>query len=84
MQLKITTTDGDVGTYKITPAIEVAFEREMKGGFAKIFREHERSSDLYWLAWECLRRSGKIVPPTLDKFVDTLESVELVDDDPNG
>lgn len=84
MQLKITTTDGDVGTYKITPAIEVAFEKEMKGGFAKIFREHERSSDLYWLAWECLRRSGRTVPATLDKFVETLESVDLVDDDPNG
>ena len=83
MQLKINTIDGDVGTYKITPAIEVAFEKQMKGGFAKIFRENERSEDLYWLAWECLRRSGKVVP-TFDKFLDTLESVELVDDDPNG
>lgn len=84
MQLKITTTDGEQGTFKITPAIEVAFEKQMKGGFAKIFRENERSEDLYWLAWECLRRSGVTVPPFGDKFLDTLVGVELVDDDPNG
>ena len=84
MQLKITTTDGEATTHRITPAIEVAFEKQMKGGFAKIFRENERSEDLYWLAWECLRRSGKVVPPFGDKFLDTLEAVELVDDDPNG
>lgn len=84
MQLKITQIDGAVSTHRITPAIEVAFEKEMKGGFAKIFREHERSSDLYWLAWECLRRSGQTVPPFGDKFLETLEAVELVDDDPNG
>lgn len=84
MQLKITTTDGETSTHKITPAIEVAFEKEMKGGFAKIFREYERSADLYWLAWECLRRSGKTVPPFGDQFLNTLDGVELVDDDPNG
>jgi hypothetical protein len=84
MQLKISTIDGDVGTYKITPAIEVAFEKQMKGGFSKIFRENERSEDLYWLAWECLRRAGKTVPVFGDKFLETLEAVELVDDDPNG
>lgn len=83
MQLKITTIDGESGVYRITPAIEVAFEKEKKGGFAKIFRENERSEDLYWLAWECLRRSGQTVP-TFDKFLETLEAVELVDDDPNG
>lgn len=84
MQLKISQIDGSVSTHRITPAIEVAFEKQMKGGFAKIFRENERSEDLYWLAWECLRRSGQTVPPFGDKFLETLEGVELVDDDPNG
>ena len=84
MQLKISQIDGTVSTHRITPAIEVAFEKEMKGGFAKIFRDHERSSDLYWLAWECLSRSGTVVPPYGDAFLESLEGVELVDDDPNG
>ena len=84
MQLKITQTDGEPTLHRITPAIEVAFERHFKGGFAKIFRDHERSEDLYWLAWECLRRSGVIVKPFGDGFLETLENVELVDDDPNG
>ena len=84
MQLTVTLTDGSVSTHRITPAIEVAFEREFKGGFAKIFRDNERSSDLYWLAWECLRRSGTTVPPFGDKFLETLEKVEVGDDDPNG
>lgn len=84
MQLKISQIDGTVSTHRITPAIEVAFEKEMKGGFAKIFRDHERSSDLYWLAWECLRRNGTVVPPYGDAFLESLEGVELVDDDPNG
>jgi len=84
MQLKITQIDGTVSKHRITPAVEVAFEKHFKGGFAKIFRENERSEDLYWLAWECLRRSGQIVRPFGDEFLDTLEAVELVDDDPNG
>ncbi len=84
MQLKITSTDGTETFVKITPAIEVAFEKEMKGGFAKILRDNERSGDVYWLAWEGLRRSGKTVPPFGDKFLETLERVELADDDPNG
>lgn len=84
MQLKIKLIDGDVSIHRITPAIEVAFEKHFKGGFAKIFRENERSEDLYWLAWECLRRSGVTVRPFGDDFLQQLEGVELVDDDPNG
>lgn len=84
MRLQIKENDGTTTTHSITPAIEVAFEKHHKGGFAKIFREHERSEDLYWLAWECLRRSGRVVPPFGDAFLETLQSVDLVDDDPNG
>lgn len=82
MQLIITMQDGTRHEHKITPAIEVAFEREFKGGIAKTFRDHEKSEHLYWLAWECLRRNGTVVPPFGDKFLDTLESVEI-GDDPN-
>jgi hypothetical protein len=84
MKLKVTLTDGKESTHEITPAVEVAFEAHAKGGFSKVFREHERQSDIYWLAWECLRRDGVPVKPVGDAFLDTLKSVDIVDDDPNG
>lgn len=84
MKLKITQTDGTVTEARITPRLEVAFETKWKGGFSKLFREQERSEHLYWLAWEALRLNNVIVPVFGDKFLETLEAVELVDDDPNG
>ena len=81
-QLKITRASGDVATYKITPVIEVAFESHFKMGIHKCFREMERQSDIYFLAWECIRRSGETVKPFGDAFLETLKSVEVLDDDP--
>lgn len=84
MQLKVKLVDGYEGIHKITPAVEVAFEKQFKGGMAKLFREEERAEHLYWLAWECLRRSGQTVRPFENGFLDQLDAIELVDDDPNG
>jgi hypothetical protein len=84
-QLKVTRASGEIQTFPITPIIEVAFEKWAKGGFSKIFRDNERATDIYWLAWECIRRSGEIVKPhDSDDFLGTLKSVEVIDDDPNG
>ena len=84
-QLKVTMADGEVNIFPITPSVEVAFEKMAKGGFSKVFREREMATDIYWLAWECMRRSGATVsPPDSEKFLDTLKSVEVIDDDPNG
>ena len=78
--LKITQTDGTTTEHRITPAIEFAFETTHKIGFHKAFREREQQSDLYWLAWECLRSSGTTVKPFGVDFVSTLDSVEVVED----
>ena len=84
-QLKITLVDGEVKIFPITPTIEVAFEKYAKGGFSKVFRTEERATDIYWLAWKVLERSGaEVHPPESEKFLDTLKSVEVIDDDPNG
>jgi hypothetical protein len=80
-KLKITRIGGEVSEHQVTPAIEMAFERYAKKGFHKAFRDDEKQSDVYWLAWECIRRSGETVKP-LDDFVDTLVRVEVLDDDP--
>jgi hypothetical protein len=81
-KLKVTRTNGDVSEYEITPAIEVAFEDRVKMGFFKAMRESEKQSDVYWIAWEAIRRSGEAVKPFGDEFLNTLSKVEVVDSDP--
>jgi hypothetical protein len=80
--LKITRADGSVSEHKITPRIEYAFELYAKGGFHQIFRTLERQTDVYWLAWECIRTSGETVPVFGPAFLDTLAKVEVLEDSP--
>ena len=81
-KLKITRADGSVTEHKITPRIEYAFELYAKMGFHKAFRDLERQTDVYWLAYECLRTSGEVVKMFGAEFLDTLAKVEVLDDDP--
>ena len=85
-KLKVTRADGTESVHDITPAIEYAFEMHAKKGFYKAFQEDQKQSDIYWLAWECLRRADAAdVKPFGDKFLETLRAVEvLADESPNG
>jgi hypothetical protein len=84
-RLKITRADGTESSHELTPAIEYAFEQYAKKGFYKAFREDQKQSDIYWLAWECLRRAGAPdVKLFGDAFLETLKQVEVLDDNPNG
>jgi ssRNA-specific RNase YbeY (16S rRNA maturation enzyme) len=83
-KLIITRDTGVVEHYEITPAIEVAFEAYAKKGINKAFREDEKQTDVYWLCWEAIRRSGQTIPPFGDTFLATLKSVEVADSDPLG
>ena len=82
-KLKITRADGSVSEHQITPKIEWAFELYAKQGFHQAFRLNERQTDVYWLAWECLRSSGVEVPVFGASFLDTLSKVDVLDDDPS-
>ena len=82
-RLKITRADGSVSEHQITPKIEWAFELYAKQGFHQAFRLNERQTDVYWLAWECLRSSGVEVPVFGAAFLDTLSKVDVLDDDPS-
>jgi hypothetical protein len=82
-KLKITRADGSVSEHQITPKIEWAFELYAKQGFHQAFRLNERQTDVYWLAWECLRSSGVEVPVFGAAFLDTLSKVDVLDDDPS-
>ena len=81
-KLKITKVDGSVSEHQVTPFIEYAFELYAKKGFHKAFRDDEKQSDVYWLAWECLRAGGETVQMFGAQFLATLKKVEVLDDDP--
>ena len=82
-KLKIVRQDGSVLEGEITPAVEYSFEQYAKKGFHKAFRDEEKQSDVYWLAWEITRRTpGESVKPFGMDFIETLKSVSVEDSDP--
>ena len=83
-KLIITRNSGVVEHYEITPAIEVAFEAYAKKGINRAFREDEKQTDVYYLCWEAIKRSGQTVPPLGEAFLETLKSVEVAESDPLG
>ena len=86
MRLKVTRASGEETIHEITPAIEYAFEVYAKKGFFRAFSEDQKQSDVYWLAWECLRKSGVTVPAFGTSFLETLAKVEVLgdEDSPNS
>ncbi len=80
-KLKITRANGEVSEHKITPGVEYAFEVKRGMGISKALREEEKQSDIYWLAWECLRRAGAQVSLFGNEFIDSLETVEVLDEE---
>ena len=80
-KLKITRANGEVTEHKITPGVEYAFEIKRGMGISKALREDEKQSDIYWLAWECLRRANITVPTFGIDFIDSLETVEVMDEE---
>ena len=83
MRLKIVRASGEETIHEITPSIEYAFEQYAKKGFYRAFSEDQKQSDVYWLAWECLRKSGTTVPTFGASFMDTLAKVEVLGDEDN-
>lgn len=81
IKLKVTRVDGQVGEYPITPLVQYGFEVYAKKGFHHAFVNEPKMSDIFWLAWECIRRSGETVPMFGEKFIETLINVEVLDDD---
>jgi hypothetical protein len=80
-KLKVTRVDGQVGEYPITPLVQYGFEIYAKKGFHKAILEDQKQSDIFWLCWEAIRRSGETVPMFGEKFIETLANVEVLDDD---
>jgi hypothetical protein len=83
-KLKVTRADGSVNEYEITPVIEYAFEQYAKKGFHRALMEDQKQSDIYWLVWESIRRTGETVKPFGEAFIETLANVEVLESDPLG
>lgn len=78
LKVRFTGDQYEDGEYPVTPLVQVAFEREFKVGIAKAFSVEQRNEHIYWLAWKAMHAAGRTVPPWGDKFLEVLESVELV------
>lgn len=81
-KLQITRADGQVLEYEVTPTLEWSFEQYAKKGFMKAILEDQKNSDIYWLAWDAMRRAGESVKPFGEGFLDTLKKVEVLESDP--
>ena len=81
-KLKVTRADNSVNEYEITPVLEYSFELYAKKGFHKAFIDDQKQSDVYWLTWEAIRRSGETVKPFGEAFLETLKSVEVLESSP--
>ena len=80
-KLAITKINGEKTEHEITPFIEWSFEQYAKKGFHRAFREDEKQTDVYWLAWKCLSQSETVVPFG-EEFIKNLALVEVLDSDP--
>ena len=82
-KLKITRANGEVSEHKITPGVEYAFELKYGAGISKVLRDHERQTEIFFLAHECLRRANVTVPTFGLEFIETLDTVEVLEDSKN-
>jgi hypothetical protein len=82
--LRVTRADGQVQEFEITPVLEVAFETYAKKGFHKALIEDQKQTDVYWLCWDAIRRSGETVKPFGEAFLETIKSVEVIETPPLG
>ena len=82
-KLKITRANGEVSEHRITPGVEYAFEISKGMGISKALRENEKQTDIFWLAHECLRRANVVVPVFGSEFIETLDTVEVLDEEKN-
>jgi len=81
-RLKVTRADGQVQEFEISPVLEYSFEQYAKKGFHKALIEDQKQTDVFWICWEAIRRSGEVVKPFGEDFISTLKNVEVLESDP--
>lgn len=76
LKVNVTYDDGKELEVKVTPAVQVAFEREYGMGLAKASQDM-RNEYMYFLAWKALQLTGNETSD-FDTFVGTIEDVDIV------
>jgi hypothetical protein len=78
LRLKATFTDGTVNEVVTNLSTVVAWERKYKRKASKM-AQGIGVEDLAFLCYEATRASGTTVPGTLDQFITSLESIDVLE-----
>jgi hypothetical protein len=70
---------GEMVVVPVTPRAAVNFERHFKMSLTKAITEQQMMEHIYYLAWECIRLSGRVVKP-FDGWLEEVEQVTFVMD----
>lgn len=68
---------GEVIVVPVTPRAAVNFERNFKVSLTKAIVEEEKMEHIYYLAWEAVRLSGRVVKP-FDSWLEDVLNVTFV------
>ena len=71
---------GEVLTLPITPRAAVNFERHFGLALSKAMSEDTRFEHIYYLAWDCVRLSGRVVKP-FDGWLEEVKAAKFVVDE---
>ena len=71
---------GEVLILPISPRAAVNFERHFGMALSKAISEDGKFEHLYYLAWECVRLSGRVVKP-FDGWLEEVKSAKFVVDE---
>lgn len=72
--------NGEVLTLPISPRAAVNFERHFGLALSKAMSEDTRFEHVYYLAWDCVRLSGRVVKP-FDGWLEEVKSAKFVVDE---
>jgi hypothetical protein len=74
MKVTVEMSDGSIDEYNILPITRVAFERKFGIGIGSMAEGGVHEEYIFWMAWDAIHRSGKVVKP----FDDWLAEVAAV------
>jgi hypothetical protein len=75
LKVRVNYDDGRTVEVKVTPAVQIAFEREYAIGLAKASQDM-RNEYMYYLAWKGLQLTGQ-EDNDFDAFVSTIDDVDV-------
>jgi hypothetical protein len=76
------TFPGEVVTIPVTPRAAVNFERHFKVSLTKAIMEQQMMEHIYYLAWECVRLSGRVVKPFDGWLEEVIQVTFVMDSEP--